>query len=84
MFNTSNIFFVDMLLKLTILSFQHKVDGWQTMPTDDSRFAGVNTATLTISQVQQSDEGNYRCTVSNRLKKVASRVANLTISKYLL
>ena len=54
------------------------------MSTDDGRFAGVDTASLTVSRIQQSDEGNYRCTVSNRLGKVTSKLACLTISKLIL
>ena len=52
------------------------------MSNDGVRFAGVDTATLTVSQIQQSDEGNYMCTVSNRSGKVTSNVARLRISKF--
>jgi len=52
------------------------------MSNEGVRFAGVDTATLTVSQIQQSDEGNYRCTVSNGSGKVTSKVARLRISKF--
>ena len=47
-------------------------EGWE-------RFAGVNNSTFTIPSVQKSNEGSYRCTVSNCAGSKTSQCATLTV-----
>ena len=54
---------------------------WQQIPRNVEKFQGVDTATLTITNVQKSDEGEYRCTVSNYACSETSRSAILTVGK---
>ena len=54
-------------------------NGWQSIPLDVERFQGADTATLTITRVLKSDEGEYRCTVSNCAGSETSNSAALTI-----
>ena len=56
-------------------------DGWQSIPLDVERFQGADTATLTITSVQKSDEGEYRCTVRNYAGSETSEAAVLTVGK---
>ena len=49
---------------------------------DMGKFSGTNTPTLTITDVQEEEEGTYRCVVSNVIRNVTSRVAQLTVCKY--
>ena len=57
-----------------ILSYQWQKDG-VNLPTN------ANSATYTISSVMESDEGQYRCVVSNAAGTVTSDAANLTVCK---
>jgi len=50
---------------------------WQK---DAADLAGDTSTTLTLSAVQESDEGNYRCVVSNAFGVATSDVAVLTVS----
>ena len=52
---------------------------WQSC--DVERFAGANCSTFTIPSVQKSDEGIYRCVVSNSVGSQISEPVNLTIGK---
>ena len=57
---------------------------WQRNLVDlnsTGRFIGVDTAVLTISSVQEEDEGNYSCIVSNIVSNETSRSAELTVRK---
>ena len=45
-----------------------------------ARYQGVNTNTLVITDVQESDEGRYHCVVEKELS-VSSQAATLTVSK---
>ena len=49
---------------------------------DMGKFSGTNTSTLTITDVREEEEGMYRCVVSNIIRNVTSRVAQLTVCKY--
>ena len=42
---------------------------------------GANSATYTIVAVAESDEGEYRCVVSNAANTVSSTAASLTVCK---
>ena len=42
---------------------------------------GDNSATYTIAAVAESDEGEYRCVVSNAANSVTSTAASLTVCK---
>ena len=42
---------------------------------------GANSATYTISAVTESDEGEYRCVVSNAANLVTSTAASLKVCK---
>ena len=48
---------------------------------DVEKIPGANNSTLTISSVQKSNEGSYRCTVSNCAGSEASEYATLTVGK---
>ena len=43
---------------------------------------GANSATYTIAAVAESDEGEYRCVVSNTAGSVPSTAASLSVCKY--
>ncbi len=60
------------------LSYQWKKDGADL--SNGGRISGADTATLTISSVQESDEGNYSCEVSNTYGSVESNAATLTVN----
>ena len=49
---------------------------------DVGKFSGMNTPTLTITDVQEEEESTYRCVVSNVIRNVTSRGAQLTVCKY--
>ena len=49
---------------------------------DVGKFSGTNTPTLTITDVREEEESTYRCVVSNVIRNVTSRVAQLTVCKY--
>ena len=51
---------------------------WQK---DGADIFGANSATYTIAAVGESDEGEYRCVVSNATISVISNVARLTVCK---
>ena len=53
--------------------------GWQLC--DVESFPGANSSTLTIPSVQKSNEGSYRCTVSNCAGSETSQCATLTVGK---
>ena len=52
---------------------------WQKDGSDIN--TGANSATYTISAVAESDEGEYRCIVSNAANLVTSTAASLTVCK---
>ena len=53
--------------------------GWQFC--DVERFPGAKSPIFTIPSVQKSDEGSYRCTVSNCADSATSECATLTVGK---
>ena len=61
--------------------WEHKIGGgsgeWQSC--DVKRFQGTNSSILTIPSVQKSNEGSYRCTVSNCAGSETSECATLTV-----
>ena len=56
-------------------------DEWQ--PCDGETFAGTDSSTLTIPSVQKSNEGSYRCVVSNFAGNQTSKPAELSVGKHL-
>ena len=52
---------------------------WQSC--DVKSFRGANSSTLTIPSVQKSNEGSYRCTVSNCAGSETSQCATLTVGE---
>ena len=54
---------------------------WQPLPSGGDRIRGADTTTLTITSVQKSHEGSYRCTVTNCAGSEASDTAELTVGK---
>ena len=54
---------------------------WEWQLCDVERFPGANSSTLTILSVQKSDEGSYRCVISNRAGEKTSKLAKLTVGK---
>ena len=63
------------------LSYQWQKDGVEL--TDGCSITGATTATLTITGVMESDEGGYRCVVSNSLGMDTSNTAMLTVGNIL-
>ena len=61
------------------LSYQWQKDGMNL--TDGGRITGAITATLTITGVMESDEGGYRCVVTNIAGTNTSNNATLTVGK---
>ena len=61
------------------LSYQWQKDGVDL--TDGNRITGATTATLTITGVMESDEGGYRCVVTNIAGTVTSDTAMLTVGE---
>ena len=49
--------------------------------TDGGSITGATTATLTITGVMESDEGGYRCVVTNTAGMDTSNTAMLTVGK---
>ena len=61
------------------LSYQWQKDGVDL--TDGSSITGATTATLTIAGVMESDEGGYRCVVTNTAGMDTANTAVLTVGK---
>ena len=61
------------------LSYQWQKDGVDL--TDGGSITGATTATLTITGVMESDEGGYRCVVTNIAGTDTSDSALLTVGK---
>ena len=61
------------------LSYQWQKDGVNL--TDGGRITGATTATLTITGIMESDEGGYRCVVTNIAGMDTSNAAMLTVGK---
>ena len=61
--------------------WHHKTEGrsgeWQSC--DVENFPGANSSTFTIPSVQNSNEGSYRCIVSNCTGSATSEYATLTV-----
>ena len=49
--------------------------------TDDTKYSGTTTATLTVVNVMQDDEGNFTCVVTDDVDNVTSNAAQLTVRK---
>ena len=60
---------------------------WEHKTGDESgewqscTFPGANSSTLTITSVHKSNEGTYRCTVSNLAGSETSECATLTVGE---
>ena len=52
---------------------------WQLC--DAVRFLGADSSRLTIPSVRKSNEGSYRCVVSNCADKKTSKLAELSVGK---
>ena len=61
------------------LSYQWQKDGVDL--TDGGSITGATTPTLTIADVMESDEGGYRCVVTNTAGMDTSNTAVLTVGK---
>ena len=49
--------------------------------TDDTKYSGTTSATLTVMNVMEEDEGNFTCVVTNVGDSVTSSAAQLTVCK---
>ena len=61
--------------------FNNDNDTWGPLPSSTS-LAGMNTMTISSINIQQSDEGSYRCTASNSAGTSISDVATITVLVY--
>ena len=61
------------------LSYQWQKDGVDL--TDGGSITGATTATLTIADVMESDEGGYRCVVTNTAGMDTSNTSVLIVGK---
>ena len=62
------------------LNYQWRQNGMDIM--DDAKFSGATTDTLTISDVQESDQGSYYCNVSNNNDDTSSSTVTLDVRKF--
>ena len=62
--------------------WQHKTGGWigRWQSCDVERFPGANSSKLTVPSVQKSNEGSYRCVISNCVGSQTSKAAKLEVS----
>ncbi len=60
------------------VSFTWELDNGDPLPNDE-RYLGKDTDTLAIIDVRESDEGSYRCTVTNPADRVTSDTVYLDV-----
>ena len=63
------------------ITYQWRVNG--TDIVDDAKFSGATTDTLTILDVQESDQGSFDCNVSNDDGDAFSSTVTLDVRKFL-
>ena len=63
------------------LSYQWQRNGDDIPPA--SGVSGTNSTTLTITNVQEVNEGSYSCVVTNDAGNTTSTTAQLTVCKYM-
>ena len=56
-------------------------DGDEWQPCDVERFPGADSSTIVISSVKKSNEGSYRCVISNCAGISISNPAKLSVGK---
>ena len=80
--NESVIFSVKVMGDSTSITYQWQKDDVDLTETT-GKIEGVNTAILTIITAQNSDEGTYRCVISDGRENniVVSNEATLTVGK---
>lgn len=61
-------------------AYQWKLN--ETNLADSEKYTGSKKSSLTIHNVQESDEGDYACVVGNRLVSILSSRARLTVCKF--
>ena len=61
--------------------WKQAIDDGEWQLCDVERFPGADSSTLTIPSVQKSNEGRYRCVVSNCAGKETSNPAELSVGK---
>ena len=54
-------------------------DNWQPLCTDSGKYIGVDSSELAVHGIRKSDEGNYRCMVTNTAGKAVSSTVELTV-----
>ena len=57
------------------------MDDGEWQPCDVEKFPGTDSSTIVISSVQKSNEGSYRCVVSNCAGSQTSNSASLNVGK---
>ena len=76
----SDVYFSVTATGIVPLSYQWQKDGVD-LTDGGSSITGATTATLTITDVMESDEGGYRCEVTNTAGTDTSNTAMLTVGK---
>ena len=56
------------------------LEQWGDVSLDDSRYEGVDSATLKISRAEKKDEGSYCCRVTNHDGCVLSQPVNVSLT----
>ena len=64
----------------SLLSFRWQKDG-ANIAADAAKYSGINTNHLIVMNVAESDNGDYRCIVSNAVNTATSSEATLLVCK---
>ena len=63
--------------------YQWQLNDRDLLDSSPENVSGTTAATLTISNIDKSDEGMYRCITSNDAGHIASDHAQLTVCEFL-
>ena len=66
------------------LPFLWSVNGTNLLTKNSSRYQGIQTDTLTISDVQVEDQGSYACSVANSVSGINIKSTKLVVGKNLI
>jgi hypothetical protein len=67
--------------KYVPVPYQWSVNGTNLLTKNSSRYQGIQTDTLTISDVQVEDQGSYACSVANSASGININTTKLVVGK---